>query len=78
MLLPNRVLWSNLVNLVCLMLPIWNPIALSLSSRLGSICFFSIGYMSKRKNVKLAFYAMVANCCGNVVILNAATHLVIG
>ncbi len=34
--LPSRTLRSNLVTLVWLVVPIWNPIALSLSSRLGS------------------------------------------
>jgi hypothetical protein len=38
--------------------------------------------MSKGKNVKLAFHAVVANYCGNVVvnslILDVATCLVIG
>jgi hypothetical protein len=34
--LPNRALCSNLVTLVWLVVSIWNPIALSLSSRLGS------------------------------------------
>ncbi len=34
--LPNRTLFSNLVTLVWLVVPIWIPIALSLSSGLGS------------------------------------------
>jgi hypothetical protein len=34
--LPNITLCSNLVTLVWLVMPIWNPIALFLSSRLGS------------------------------------------
>jgi len=38
--------------------------------------------MSEGKNVKLAFHAVVANCCGNLVvnslILDAATYLAIG
>jgi hypothetical protein len=33
---PSRALCSNLVTLVWLVVPVWNPIALSLSSRLGS------------------------------------------
>jgi len=36
MLLPSRTLYSNLVTLVWLVVLTWNPIALSLSSRLGS------------------------------------------
>ncbi len=36
MLLPSRVLCSNLVSLVWLVVLVWNPIALSLSSGLGS------------------------------------------
>ncbi len=48
----------------------------------NSICFFSINYMSEGKKVKLAFHAMVANYCGNLVvssiILDVATCLVIG
>jgi hypothetical protein len=36
MLLPSRMLRSNLVTLVWLVMLVWNPIALSLSSRLGS------------------------------------------
>jgi len=43
----------------------------------NSICFFCISFMSKGKKVKLAFHAMVANYCGNLVmssiILDAAT-----
>jgi len=34
--LPNRALCSNLITLVWLVMPIWNPIALSLSYELGS------------------------------------------
>jgi hypothetical protein len=36
MLLPNKALCSNVVTLVWLVVPIWNPIALSLSFGLGS------------------------------------------
>jgi hypothetical protein len=38
--------------------------------------------MSKGKKMKLAFHAMVANCCGNLamssIIFDAATYLAIG
>ncbi len=48
----------------------------------NSICFFWISCMSEGKNVKLAFHAVVANCCGNLVmnslIFYAATCLAIG
>ncbi len=48
----------------------------------NSICFFWISCMLEGKKVKLAFHAMVANCCGNLavssIILDATTCLVIG
>jgi hypothetical protein len=36
MLLPNKALHSNLVTLVWLVVPIWNPIAIYISFGLGS------------------------------------------
>jgi hypothetical protein len=48
----------------------------------NSICFFWVNCMSEGKKVKLAFHAVVANYCGNLVmssiIFDATTYLVIG
>jgi hypothetical protein len=77
MLLPSRALRSNLEN------PWHSQLEMMRSTRpSNSICFFWINYMSKGKKVKLAFHAMVTNCCGNLVvsstILDVTTCFVIG
>ncbi len=47
----------------------------------NSICLFLINCMSKGKKVKLAFHAVVTNCCGNLavnsIIFDATTCLAI-